>query len=159
MAVHRRRQKTTGPQVVRNNAMRDRLVAIRFGIRRVRRRLDERANKIGVVIVVLTLQKCRDPLQAHPRIDRRFRKFDTLVDRDPLELHEDQVPNFDKPIAVFIRTAWRATRYRRSVIMLEQGPHGPVSPIAQKLSDVGMRIILSLSPAILRHKPAASSSS
>jgi hypothetical protein len=33
----------------------------------------------------------------------------------------------------------------------EHGPHGPVSPIAQKLSEVGMRMILLLEkPVILR---------
>ena len=42
----------------------------------------------------------------------------------------------------------------------EQGPHGPVSPMRQKLSAVGMRMIrLSGRPAIRFHKNAASSSS
>ena len=42
----------------------------------------------------------------------------------------------------------------------EHGPQGPVSPIAQKLSDVGMRMMReSGSPAIFRQSPWASSSS
>ena len=41
----------------------------------------------------------------------------------------------------------------------EHGPHGPVSPIDQKLSDVGMRMMrLSGRPAMRRHSAAASSS-
>jgi len=41
----------------------------------------------------------------------------------------------------------------------EQGPHGPVSPMDQKLSAVPMRMILSSdSPAIFFHSPCASSS-
>ena len=41
----------------------------------------------------------------------------------------------------------------------EHGPHGPVSPIAQKLSEVAMRMILSSeSPEIFFQNPAASSS-
>ena len=42
----------------------------------------------------------------------------------------------------------------------EHGPQGPVSPMAQKLSEVAMRMIFeSEKPAIAFHKPKASSSS
>ncbi|KZC02996.1 hypothetical protein AU375_00709 [Methylobacterium radiotolerans] len=47
-----------------------------------------------------------------------------------------------------------------SMKISEQGPHGPVSPICQKLSEVPIRMILSSEkPAIFFHRPAASSSS
>ena len=47
-----------------------------------------------------------------------------------------------------------------SMKISEQGPQGPVSPICQKLSEVGMRMILeSEKPAIFFHRSAASSSS
>ena len=47
-----------------------------------------------------------------------------------------------------------------SMKISEQGPQGPVSPICQKLSEVPMRMMRSSEkPAILRQRPAASSSS
>ena len=47
----------------------------------------------------------------------------------------------------------------RSMKISEQGPQGPVSPIAQKLSEVGMRMMRSSpKPAIFFQRSAASSS-
>ena len=91
-----------------------------------------------------------------------LRQVDALVLRHLLELHEDEVPDLDETVAIGIGRAGRSARDMRPVIEedFRAGPHGPVSPIAQKLSDVGMRMIrASGRPAIFFHRSNASSSS
>ena len=59
---------------------------------RVDRARDQRAEQIGVVIVVHALQDGGDALQPHAGVDRRTRQVDALLLRHLLELHEDEVP-------------------------------------------------------------------
>ncbi|MCY1380373.1 hypothetical protein D9M69_681880 [compost metagenome] len=48
------------------------------------------------------LQNSCNALQAHSRINRRAWQIDALLRRELLELHENEVPDLDEPIAVFI---------------------------------------------------------
>ena len=63
-----------------------------------------------------------------------------------LVLHEHEVPELEEAVAV-LRPALPggppATLSPWSKKISEQGPHGPVSPADQKLSEVAMRMILS----------------
>ena len=92
-----------------------------------------------------------------------FGRPDALAGADLLELHEDEIPNLDEAVAVLVRAipaALRGCAHGMVEGILEHGPQGPVSPICQKLSEVAMRmILLSGSPAILRQRSKASSSS
>ena len=71
---------------------------------------DQRAQRVGVVVVVLALQDRGEPLQPHAGVDGRPRQRHAGAGRAFLILHEDQVPDLDEPVAVFVRRAWRATR-------------------------------------------------
>ena len=63
---------------------------------------DQRAEQIDVVIVVHALHHGGNALQTHAGIDRGTRQVDALVLRQLLELHEDEVPDLDEPVAVLI---------------------------------------------------------
>ena len=77
-------------------------------------------------------------------IDGRGRSTTLRILRDLLRLHENEIPDLDEPVAVLIGAAGGTTgdvprRDRKKIS--EHGPHGPVSPIAQKLSLVAMRMM------------------
>jgi hypothetical protein len=62
----------------------------------------------------------------------------------PLELHEHQVPDFDKTVAIFIGTTRRAPKNMVAMVvknLAARAAQGPVSPIDQKLSLVGIRMM------------------
>ncbi len=69
------------------------------------RSFDQRAKQIDIVIVVLALQHGRHALKSHAGIDRGTRKVDALFLRQLLILHEDEVPDLDEAVAVFLRRA------------------------------------------------------
>ncbi len=72
------------------------------------RSLNQSAEQVDVVVVMLALQNSGNALQPHAGVDRRTRKVDTLILRDLLVLHEDEVPDLDEAVAVFFRRAGRA---------------------------------------------------
>jgi hypothetical protein len=67
------------------------------------RGLDQAAHQVGVVIVVLALQKRADPLQPHAGVDRLRGELLAAAVLELLELHEDEVPDLDEPVAVLVR--------------------------------------------------------
>ena len=86
------------------------VVAVRIDAGCLGRRLDQVTHQVDIVIVVLALQDGGDPFQPHAGIDRRARQVVPCLGIDLLVLHEDEVPDFDKPVAVFVRAAGRAAR-------------------------------------------------
>ena len=58
---------------------------------------------------MLALQQRRNALKTHAGINGRARKCYALILGDLLKLHEDQVPDFDEPIAVLICRTRRTT--------------------------------------------------
>ena len=87
-------------------------------------------------------RRCAQP---HAGVDRRARQIDPLAARQGLELHEHEVPDLDEAVAIRVRRS-RAARPELVTVVVENlraRPAGPVSPIAQKLSLVAMRMIRS----------------
>ena len=70
---------------------------------RLGRRCNQMTEQINVIVRMDALHHRGDALKPHPGIDRRFRQrcqrpiFRTLV------LHEDEVPDLDEAITIFIR--------------------------------------------------------
>ena len=60
--------------MVGDDAVAGATVAFRLDAGRLFGRLDQRAEEIGVVVVVLALQQGRDALEAHAGVDRRTRQ-------------------------------------------------------------------------------------
>ena len=84
----------------------------RLGARR-----DQGAKRVGVVVVVHTLQDGGEAFQPHPRIDGRSGQVRAGAGRPFLVLHEHQVPDFDEPVAVLVGTARRAAGDAGAVVV------------------------------------------
>jgi hypothetical protein len=69
--------------------------------------IDEGSQQIRLVVRSHPLQHGAQPFEAHPRVHGRSWQGTSLLAADLLELHEDQVPNLDPPIAV---TGWPLAR-------------------------------------------------
>ena len=96
------------PQVIGDDPVGDLVRAIRIGARGLRRRRDQGAKEVDLVIVVGALEHGGGALQPHAGVDGRFGQGDALVRRHLLELHEHQVPDLDEAVAVLVRAAGRA---------------------------------------------------
>ena len=61
---------------------------------------DEGREQIGVVVRHLALEHRRDPLEPHAGVDRGLGQRRHRAARVAVELHEDQVPDLEPPVAV-----------------------------------------------------------
>src|SRR5215207_5355699 len=59
--------------------------------------LHETSEQIGVIVVGYTLKYRGDTLEAHSGIDRGFRKRHKRPILLPVELHEHEIPDLEKP--------------------------------------------------------------
>lgn len=148
--------------MIRDHPVAHRMGPVRIALRGIGRCDDQRPHEVGRVIVMRALQHGGNALEPHAGIDRGPRQVRARAVCMLLILHEDEVPDFDEAVAILIGAAGRAAG--DLVAMIEEdfraGPQGPVSPIDQKLSEVGMRMIFeSGRPAIFFQRPKASSSS
>ncbi len=155
-------QKRRSAQVVGDHAVRNLVRTVGVDAARLGAGADQRAHQIDVVIVVLALQHGGDALETHAGVDRGPRQFYALAARQRLVLHEHEVPDLDEAVAIGVCRAGRTAGDLVAVIEedLRARAAGPVSPIAQKLSEVGMRMMReSGKPAMLFQRSNASSSS
>ena len=81
------------------------------------RRCDQGLEQINIVVVVLALQHSRDALEPHAGIDRRLRQIDAVTGRALLVLHEHEIPDLDKAVAVGIRRTWRTALRTLGIIV------------------------------------------
>ena len=102
-------QEAGRAQMVRDDAMAGLLIANRLCARELLRRVDQCLERIGVVIVGHALHDRRNPLKPHARIDRWLWQGKVSAVVLPFKLHEHEVPDFDKTVAIFIRASRRAT--------------------------------------------------
>ena len=83
------------------------MLASRFGVGvpgQLLRRLDDRQEQVGVVVVGHAVDHAQDALQAHPGIDARRGQRHIPLAREigiglrAVELHEDQIPQFEEAV-------------------------------------------------------------
>ena len=103
------KQEAGRTQMVRNHAMAGLLFANRLCAREFFRRIDQCLERIGVVIVRYALHDGSNPLQPHAGIDRRLWQWHIGAVILPFKLHEHEVPNFHKTVAIFIGASRRAS--------------------------------------------------
>ena len=101
-------QEAGGAQMVGDHPVRDGVRSVRVHAGGLGRGQDQRPHQVDVVIVVLALQHGGEPLQPHAGVDGGARQRNALLRSHLLELHEDQVPDLDEPVAVLVRAAGRA---------------------------------------------------
>src|SRR5260370_30357361 len=81
---------------------------MRIGAGQFRGGGDQGDEQIDLVTVVLALQYRRDPLQTHAGVDRGLRQRIADAALELLELHEDQVPDLDKAVAILLQRTRRS---------------------------------------------------
>ena len=128
---------------------------------------DQIAEQVDVIVGVNVLQHRGNTLQTHTGVDGRLRQRLHGTVSLTVELHEDDVPNLNVTVAIFFPgfPEGRPRCDRRGQKISVHGPHGPVSPICQKLSEANgapllspMRIIRSRgTPTSLAQMSASSS--
>ena len=101
-------QKGGGAQMIGDDAVACPHRAVRIDAGGVGDGADQGAEQVDLEIGVHALHQGRDALQPHAGVDRRPGQGDALSGRDLLELHEDEVPEFEEAVAVLVRTARRA---------------------------------------------------
>src|SRR5271154_7087240 len=72
------------------------------------RGVNQMTEKIGLENAVDALQDAGHALQSHAGVDRGARQRHALLFRHLIELHEDEIPEFEEAIAVLLRAARRA---------------------------------------------------
>lgn len=94
-------------------------------------------EQVDLIVRVHVLEYRADALQAHAGVHARGRQRVHDAVRGAVELHEHVVPDLDVAVAVLFRRTGRPPQISGpwSKKISVQGPQGPVSPIAQKLSD------------------------
>ena len=102
-------QEGCGPQVIGDHTVVRFARTIGIGRRGISRRFDQRAHKVGVVVVVLALQQRANPFQPHACIDGLHIQRAHRAILELLVLHENDVPDFDETVAVFFGRSRRAT--------------------------------------------------
>ena len=126
-------------------------------LRQRRHRKDDGAHEVGVVVRRLALQDRGDALEPHARVDGRARQQVALARRLLLELHEDEVPELEEPVAILLRAARRPAVYAFSLVVedLRTGaararvPHGPEIVRGGDADDAVVREAGDLLPKII----------
>ena len=78
---------------------------------------DECIKNIDLVIAVHVLQDSGQTLQAHAGVHARRGQFFEAAIGLHIKLHEHVVPDFDEPVAVFVRAAGRTAGNVRAVVV------------------------------------------
>ena len=94
--------------MVRDDAERRYGLLLRSGPERGRGGIDQVTEKIGLEDAVDALQDAGHALQPEAGVDRGTRQRLALLLRHLLELHEDEIPEFEEAIAVLLRAARRS---------------------------------------------------
>ena len=93
--------------MVRDDAERRYGLLLRSGPERGRGGIDQVTEKIGFKDAVDALQDAGHALQPQAGVDRGTRQRLALFLRHLLELHEDEIPEFEEAIAILLRAARR----------------------------------------------------
>src|SRR6478736_3774163 len=94
--------------MVRDDAERRRGLLLRSVPERGRGGIDQVTEKIGFEYALDALQDAGHALQPQAGVDRGTRQRHPLFLRHLLELHEDQVPEFEEAVAILLRAARRS---------------------------------------------------
>ena len=110
-------QERRRAQVVGDHPVVDAAGTVGSAVGDVGRGLDQRPHQVGVEVVVLALQHRADALEPHAGVDRGAGQRVAGPVLVLLELHEDEVPDLDEPVAVLVGAARRATGDLRAVVV------------------------------------------
>ena len=102
-------QKGRSPQMVGHDAVARGLRPVGVDPGQVRHGHDDGPHEVDGIVRRHALQDSRDALEPHAGIDRRAGQRHPLAGADLVELHEDEVPEFQEAVAVLVGAAgWPA---------------------------------------------------
>ena len=127
-----RHQKRRGAQMIGDDAVRGGLRAARIDAGLLGHSADQRLHHVGVVIAGDALHDGGDALQPHAGVDRRARQAQPLARPDLLELHEHEVPEFQKAVAVLVGAAWRAAEHCVALVIKNLGAWSTGAGVAHR---------------------------
>ena len=147
-------QKGTGANVISYHAQRWMRQIRDAGF--ARSRFDQRLKQIDFVIGMHMLQHRRQSLEPHAGIDRGFgQRNHRPISHFAVELHEHQIPDFDKAITVFIGRAGRATGNVRAMIVKNFAARATRTGIAHHPEIIGREfatlVIANANDSLFRH--------
>ena len=154
-------QERRRAQMVGDDAMAELRFALCSALGHLDRCRDQVAEQIDVVIVVTPCRIAVMRSSPMPVSIDGLGRFDARLLVDLLELHEDEIPEFEEAVAVFVGRARRSARDRRRPDRRKfpsNSRKGPCRPIAQKLSSWPDDALDREDPAIFFHSARASSS-
>src|SRR5882757_5260725 len=94
--------------MVRDDAERRHGLLLRFVPQRRSGGIDQMTEKIGFEYALNALQDAGHALQPEAGVDRGARQRYPLLLRHLLELHEDEIPEFEEAITILLRAARRS---------------------------------------------------
>ena len=127
-----RQQEAGRAQMVGDHAMACPALAFGLGAGQAFRGRDQRAERVGVIVVVLALQHRRHALDAHAGIDARARQVRAGAIGRLLELHEHQVPDLDEPVTILVRRSRGAAEDVVAVVVEDFGARPAGTGIAHR---------------------------
>ena len=130
-------QEARAAQVVSHNAMASLERAVDRLPCHIGAGLHQRTHHVDVVVVVLALHDGHEALEAHTRIDRRAWQRRASAGRVFVVLHEDQVPDLNKPVPILIGAARRTARDTGSVVIKDLATGAAWAGVAHAPEIVG----------------------
>ena len=103
--------------MIGNNPVARQLIIARIFAGDRLRGIDQRLKRIDFIIVMRALHDRRNAFQPHACVNRRLWQRRTFTAFLLVILHENEVPNFDKPVAIFIGTARGTARNMVAMIV------------------------------------------
>ena len=118
-------QERTGPDVIGDDPE-----GLMLGLRgpgNLHRVAYEAPEQVRLVVGVNALHDRGQPFQAHPGVHGWLREGNEFAVFAAVELHEHQVPDLDKAVAILVLRAGRPSRHARAVVVedLAAGSAGP----------------------------------
>src|SRR5690606_1801165 len=151
-------EETGGAKMIGDYAMRRRVCTGRGATGKIDRSLYQRTEKIDVVIIMNALQNGRHALKPHAGVDRGFRQRRFRSVRMPLELHEDEIPYLNEPVAILVGRPRRTAGNFGSMVVKDlrartagaRIAHGPEIVARRNTDDSRLGQARDLSPKLER---------
>ena len=103
--------------MIGNHAVCRRIIAAGRPTGELNRSANDPLKEVYLVIAVNPLQHSRHPLQPHASVNRRLWQIYPIAIGQLLILHENEIPDFDEPVPVFIWRTRRTTRNARTMVI------------------------------------------
>ena len=114
-------QERRSPQMVGHDAVARGLWSVGIDAGQARHRHDDGPHEVDRIVRRHALQDGRDAFEAHAGIDRGAGQRHALAGTDLIELHEDEVPEFQEAVAVLVGASGRPAEDGLALVVEDLG--------------------------------------